>query len=47
MAKTQNKPNREIRKPKADKTKAPPAQSSPFGMRSALAPGDKGRGKKK
>jgi hypothetical protein len=41
MAKGFNKSNREVRKPKADKTKAPAAQSSPFAAR----PGTVGIGK--
>lgn len=47
MAKSQNKGNREIRKPKADKSKAPAAQSAPFAMRAGLTPAPKAGGKKK
>jgi hypothetical protein len=46
MAKGMNKSNREVRKPKADKTKAPAAQSSPFAARPGSSSGAKG-GKKK
>jgi hypothetical protein len=47
MAKGQSKGNREVRKPKADKAKAPVVQNLPFAARAGLSAAPKTGGKKK
>lgn len=47
MAKGQQKGNREVRKPKSTKVKAPSSQESPFAVRSGMASAAKTGGKKK
>lgn len=47
MAKPQNKGNREMRKPKMEKSRPPSTQSSPFAARAGAAAAPKAGGKKK
>jgi hypothetical protein len=46
MAKGNQKGNREVRKPKAEKQKPPASQASPFGVRAGISPAAKTGGKK-
>lgn len=46
MAKGQQKGNREVRKPKAEKQKPPASQASPFAVRAGMSPAPKPGGKK-
>ncbi len=47
MAKSQDKGNREIRKPKKEKSKPPASQASPFAARGGATSAPKPGGKKK
>ena len=46
MAKGNQKGNREVRKPKAEKQKPPASQASPFAVRAGMSPPAKTGGKK-
>ncbi len=46
MAKGNQKGNREVRKPKAEKPKPATTQASPFAARAGLSPAPKGGAKK-